>query len=173
MPIRGLVFPLFAITLVTLGGCAADTAEDDAQPADDAAAEEELRSTGITQLTVGRSTGFRPPPQPGKCHASGRWTVDFAAKTIDAAACIDERAGTLRRALSAPEIARIRAAVAAVRVAPRPAACPADAPVSSLEVARGDKKFFYVEQRSACGGSRAVTSASISALIDVMSALPR
>ena len=62
---------------------------------------------------------------------AARWTVDFAAKTVDAAACIDNRPNTVHRVLAPQEIALIRAAVAGVRVAPSPESCPTDAPVAS------------------------------------------
>ncbi|HSO40321.1 MAG TPA: hypothetical protein VLT33_47675 [Labilithrix sp.] len=165
---RIAVLSLLGLVLTVAAGCSAPS-EDDGTLADEAG--DELRSTGVTKLTVGRSTGFSPPPPAGSCRPSGQWTADLAARTIAGQACIGAHPKAVDRALTAHEVALIRAALAGVRTAARPARCPTDAPVASLELERGPKTFFYVEQRSACGGGTAVTSASIGALIDVMEGL--
>src|SRR4051812_42303007 len=127
----------FSLLAIMLAGCGGSAAGDDAVASDEA--ENELRSSGIAQLTVGRSTGFSPPPPAGGCRASGRWTADLEARTIEGQACTDAHATTIHRALTTQEVDLIRAAVSAVRTAPRPAHCPTDVPVASLEIVRPTK----------------------------------
>lgn len=54
----------------------------------------------------------------------------------------------------------------------RPAACPADAPRTSLTVKRGTRAYDYIDQRSSCSSAaRPVTNATIAALVAELDAL--
>lgn len=167
--LRGLGLALGIACLPLVGACTADaTGEDDASES----AEDALTAKTVTKLTLNRSTGFVPPPAPGKCRAAGTWTVDFDAATIDANACVDETPVAVQRALTPAEIAKVRSAVAAVRVAPKPAACPTDVPSTSLTIERKTKTYEYQDQRSACyGTARPVTNATIAALYATLESL--
>ena len=147
--------------------CSAETAEDGTEEG----AEEELRTTGITAISVNRSTGFRPPASPGRCHPAGRWNVDFKTGMLTGNACVDGTPVSLNRTLSEAELGQVKSAVSKVRTTVRPASCPTDMPVNSLVARTGASETNYVEARAACGAGTAVTAATLSPLVDLMGRL--
>jgi hypothetical protein len=149
------LLPLFVVA------CAADA--EDGIVGDDP----ELRTSGIKSIEIGRSTGFVPPPPPGFCRESGRYTIDFDAKQITGDGCIDGRKVEVDRRISDDELAKVKGAVSRVRTAPRPAACPTDIGATSLTVKRATSEAHFVDQRSACGGARPAVSSTLAALLDV------
>lgn len=158
---------LAGLSLATVACSGADVSDDGSQ--DDT--NDELRTTGVTEFSVYRSTGFTPPPPPGSCIPAGHWTVNLSTKAFDADACIDGKKVKVSRTLDAGEVGRAKAGLAKIRTTKRPAACPTDAPVRSLDVTRGGTETHYVEARSACGGANAVTATSIGGLVDLMEEL--
>ncbi len=157
-----------ALSLSVLLSLAAFACGGEAEDIQSGEAEEELRTSGLTSIEVGRSAGFRPPPPAGSCHASGRWTVDFVDSEITGNACIGGVPTAVGRTLSQAELARVRAKVSALRATRRPASCPTDMPVNSIKVIKGSSSTYYVDQRAACGGSNAVKEAGLAKLIDVL-----
>lgn len=152
---------VLGLFLVTAACGGAESGEGDA-----AEGEDDLTASTITSFTLRQSTGFAPPSP--TCRPSGAWTLDLAQKKMTGTGCIEGRSATVDRALSATEVKDVRAVLAKVRTAPRPAACPTDVPVISLDVSRGARAYHYVQERSACGGGTPVTTASISALLDTV-----
>lgn len=146
--------------------CSAEAGSGD--DGDQATADEELRTSSITEFTIGRSAGFMPPPQHGSCVPAGRWTVNLAAATLDADACVGGQHVTANRALTSTELKDVKGALSKLRTTKRPTACPTDVPVTSLTVKRGSTEDDYVGARSACGGTKALTDASINALLTVV-----
>ena len=57
---------------------------------------------------------------------------------------------------------------AAVKIAPKPAACPTDMPVTSLLVKRAKSETYYVEQRAACGGGNKPVKEGLPELLSLM-----
>ncbi len=151
---------MLGLLLVTVA-CSGATAED----GEAAEGEDDLTASTITAFTVRQSTGFAPSPT---CRPSGAWTLDLAQQKMSGAGCIGGRTVTVDRALTAAEVKEARTALSKVRTATRPAACPTDVPVISLDVSRGARGYRYVQQRSACGGGTPVTNASIGALLDTV-----
>lgn len=148
--------------------CSAEAgAGDDEQ----ATADEELRTSGITEFSIARSAGFMPPPSHGSCLPAGRWTVDLGAGTLEADACVGGKQIQVSRALTSAELKDVKGALSKLRTAKRPTACPTDAPVTSLTVKRGSTETDYVGARSACGGSKALTDTSINGLLEVAQGL--
>ncbi|NOU29080.1 MAG: hypothetical protein HOO96_14355 [Polyangiaceae bacterium] len=155
------VLGLFVLTAACGGAASAE--DEPAEGADD------LTASTITSFTVRQSTGFSPPSP--TCRPSGAWTLDLAQKKMTGTGCVDGRTVTVDRALGTAEVKDVRTALSKVRTAARPAACPTDVPVLSLDVSRGSRAYYYVQQRSACGGGTPVTTASIAALLDTVVAL--
>ena len=136
----------------------------------DDAIDQELRTSGVSGFSVERSAGLAPPP-PGGCLASARYAVSFTTGTLYIKGCIGGSERQIDRALTPVEVATARKALAKVRTARRPTACPTDVPVMSLDVSRGTTELHYVQRRSACGGGIPVTDASIGALLSAMEML--
>lgn len=158
---------LSALLALAAFGCGSEY--DDASSSE---AEEELRTGGITSVYVARGQGFRPPPAPGSCHPSGHWTVDFTDSTLTGDACLEGVPTVVARDLSQAELTRVRAKVSALRTTRRPASCPTDLPVNSLEVRKASSSTFYVDQRAACGRSvNAIKETGLAKLVDVLEEL--
>ncbi len=163
MNLRLSLVPLgFFVLTAACGG--AGSAEDEPTEGED-----DLTASTITSFTVRQSTGFTQPSS--TCRPSGAWTLDLVQKKMIGAGCVDGRTVTVDRALGAVEVKDVRTALSKVRTAARPTACPTDVPVLSLDVSRGTRAYYYVQQRSACGTGTAVTTASIAALLDTVVAL--
>jgi hypothetical protein len=150
--------------------CAAesDPPNDADEPAGDVTGEADLRAAGIKSIEVRRSAGFRPPPPVGKCWESGAWSYDFEAKKLTGNACVGSKRVTLDKTLSAADHERVRQAMLAIKVGPKPAACPTDMPVSSLAVKRATTETAYVDQRAACGGGSKPVTEGLSELVTLM-----
>ena len=158
LPISILTFALFA--------CGGEPGADEALDGDETVSADALRTGGVSELTVWQSEGFRPAPPAGGCNPSGRWTVTFATKTLEGSACLGGETVTVNRTLSTDEMKQVKTALSKVRTTSAPQSCPTDVPTRSLSVTRGSALTHYAEARSACGGSIAVTSSSIGALVD-------
>lgn len=164
---------LFGFSFLALSsvGCAAETDASDEEPANEAAAEEDLRTAGIKSIKVGRSAGFRPPPQPGKCWPAGSWSFDFETRKLTGDACVDSKPAKIDLTLNEADAARVKKAVSDVRVTTRPQACPTDMPITSLVVSRAKSETRYVDQRASCGGSSIPAKAGLGELFDLMQTL--
>lgn len=172
-PRLALFAPLFLLA-VGASACAAesDLAPEDVDPtSEEASAEEDLRAAGIRSIQVNRSVGFRPPPPVGKCWESGAWSYDFTTKKLTGNACINAKRVNIDKTLSDADHERVRQAILAVKVGPKPASCPTDMPVSSLVVKRATTETAYVDDRAACGGSRKPVREGLSELVDLMQQL--
>jgi hypothetical protein len=163
MNVRAAVAPLLVLLATA---CSAEVGDDAPAESSDA-----LTTSGVKAFTVHQSAGFMPPPPAGACLPSGEWTVMLADKRLVADACVGGRSVRVDRALSDAEVTSARKALSRIRVAPQPTACPTDAPVLSLSVKRARSETFYVEERSACDGSLAVTGTSMHSLLDAVTAL--
>ena len=157
-------FGIVLVSLLSLGAFACSGADDDAMGEVD----EELRTSGITRVVVGSTPGFRPPPPTGDCYVSGHWFVDFAESKLQGNACVDGTNKELDRDLTRSELSKIRAKVSALRVVRAPSSCPTDMPVNSITIEKGDSSTHYVDQRAACGGSKAVKEAGLAKLVDLL-----
>lgn len=164
MNLRLSLLPVLGLCVLTAacGGAGSDEG-------DPAEGEDDLTASTITSFTLHQSTGFAPPSP--TCRPAGAWTLDLTRKTMTGNGCIDGRMVTVDRALGNAEVADVRTALGKVRTAARPAACPTDVPVMSLDVQRGTRAYHYVQQRSACGTGTPVTTPSIAALLDTVVAL--
>ncbi len=159
----------FAFLALTSVGCSAETDADEG--GDEAMNEDDLRTAGIKSIKVGRSAGFRPPPQPGKCWPAGSWSFDFETRKLTGDACVDEKPATIDLTLSEADAARVKKAVSDVRVTTRPQACPTDMPITSLVVKRAKSETRYVDQRASCGSSSIPAKAGLGELFDLMQEL--
>ncbi len=154
-----------ALCTISLAACSGGGGASDG---DDSFTDDELRGGSVSSITVNQSTGFRPPPPEGSCWENGRWSVDYATKRLTGDACVDGRTKQLDTELSDAQFSKVKAAVSGLRTTRRPSACPTDIPVRSVTIKKGSTETHYVEQRSACGGSKAVEEASIGKLVDLM-----
>jgi len=158
----------FAVLPLLVVACAAESADPVAGD------EPELATSGLQSIEIGRGTGFVPPAPPGSCHPSGRYQVDFTLKQIAGDGCLDGRLVNVDRALDDAELARVKAAVAKVRTARRPAACPTDMPITSLTVKRASGTSELVDARASCGVSaRPAVESTLANLLSVTEELAR
>lgn len=169
------LFGYLALGLVCVGGiaCAAvDEPSDEAPDGEEAVAEDDLVTGRVKSIKVNRSAGFGPPMVQGQCRRAGAWTYSFETKALTGNACLEGASVTVDKVLSEADHVRVRTALSKVRTTKKPAACPTDMPVASLEVSRAKSTLNYVDARASCGGSRTpVKEATLDGLVTLLEEL--
>src|SRR5687767_12151267 len=105
-----LLLSLFAAVSLSVVACASPTNDAEDGDGSSESTNDELRTAGIVSIEIGRSTGFVPPPPPGGCRASGRYSVNFQTKSIKGQGCVDNRQVIVNRNLSADEFNKVKKA---------------------------------------------------------------
>jgi len=163
---RNMKSYVFAAVL-TLGAtaCAAGTEEEAASTSD-------LRTEGVTKITVHASPGFVAPAPIGACvFRGGAFEVDFVAKKVKGEACLEGgRAVAADRAMTAAEVARVRAALRGVKPTRAPQACPSDIGGTFLVLSRGGRESRFADPTIACSGS-AQAAEGLAPLFDAVARL--